>query len=79
MNEQLIIICNVLNHTKQTANSGVILQHRIFNSEQGFFRGVGGGICPPLPWLWLAPLGYAEISILHINLFKRLIKALMTQ
>ena len=23
----------------------------------------GGGICPP--WFWLAPLGYAEISILH--------------
>ena len=27
--------------------------------------GAGGGICLP-------PFGYAEISILHINLFKRL-------
>ena len=26
---------------------------------------VGGGICPPC--LWLAPLGYAENSILHVN------------
>ena len=31
--------------------------------------GVGGGICPPLA---LAPLGYAEISNLHINVFKHL-------
>ena len=44
--------------------------------EQGFFQGgggggwgVGGGICPPLA---LAPLGYAEISILHVNVFKHL-------
>ena len=29
-----------------------------------------GAFAPP--WLWLAPLGYAEISVLHVNLFKHL-------
>ena len=37
---------------------------------QGFFQG-GGGHLPPLGF-GLPPLGYAEISILHVNLFKRL-------
>ena len=37
-NEQLIIICNVLNHTKQTANSGVILQHCIRESVDSLCR-----------------------------------------
>ena len=34
---------------------------------------MGGDICPPLSFD-LPPLGYAEISNLHVNLFKPLLK-----
>ena len=38
---------------------------------QSFFQGGGGGWGAFVPsWLWLAPLGYAENSILHVNQFK---------
>ena len=39
--------------------------------SSGFLSGGGRGHLPPLGF-GLPPLGYAEISILHVNLFKRL-------
>ena len=49
-------------------------------SSQGFFQGGGGGgwegHLPPFGFgLPPPPLGYAEISVLHVNLFKCLYKS----
>ena len=50
--------------TRRNSNSAVVVCRVSFGGE-------GGGAFAP-PWLWLAPLGYVETSILHVNQFKAL-------